>query len=204
MVWTSRKSGKERGEWVSFKVSFGQQRDAFVCLGREFNELYGGYVVRRYALWRLSRITRDNIDVDKFVSSILSQNRSDSVIMWCNWMSARVIDGGKINCYIVKENVIASTKRFICGDFRLVKFKRSNRATPMKSFTCAAKIQNEEASVDPETIFCRISFHWGNLRKNLESSLNLNWLNIRLHCLITIGWRKHGIQYIRFVHFSWW
>lgn len=70
-----------------------------------------------------------------------------------------MIGGDKINCHEAIEVAVASIKNVVVSDFGHDIFKRCSRVTPIKSFTSAVKILDEEVSIDPRTIFRQISFH---------------------------------------------
>lgn len=76
---------------------------------------------------KLSRIVRDNHDVDEFHSWFMSHNPfpSNEYVMCLN---TGVIGDGKINCHVAYEIGVGSVKSVIGGDFSLVEFKRTNRS----------------------------------------------------------------------------
>ncbi|GBO36648.1 hypothetical protein AVEN_79457-1 [Araneus ventricosus] len=72
-------------------------------------------------------------------------------------ISTGVVRDSRINCHMVKEKGILGIKKIEGTNFYTVKFRRNDRVQPLALMSNAIKVHNENISINPTTLFQRIS-----------------------------------------------
>ncbi|GBO28443.1 hypothetical protein AVEN_103963-1 [Araneus ventricosus] len=103
-----------------------------------------------------SRVHRDNYDCRKMVEWFKQYNpfpENSNLIS----ISTGVVGDSRINCHMAKEEGILGIKRIEGNNFYTVKFRRNDRVQPLALMSNAIKVHDESVSINPTTLFQRIS-----------------------------------------------
>ncbi|GBM44752.1 hypothetical protein AVEN_83880-1 [Araneus ventricosus] len=111
-----------------------------------------------------SRVQRDNDDCRKMMKWFKHYNpfpENSNLIS----ISNGVVGYSKLNCHLAKDEGILGIKRIEGSHFHNVKFKRNDRVQPLSLMNNAIKVHDESASINPTTLFRRITLQ-SNRMKN--------------------------------------
>ena len=92
---------------------------------------------------RVSRIARDESDVQKFVEWFTIHNPfpvGDCIVS----ISTGLMGDETINCHLAVEAGMSSISKIIGNNFSDVKFQRKERVMPLKGIQCTIRAHNED------------------------------------------------------------
>ncbi|CAH1155651.1 unnamed protein product [Phaedon cochleariae] len=137
---------------------------------------------------RVSRISRDTQDLEKFVDWFSSHNPFP-VSLEIMSISTGVQGDVKIDCYRANEVGVLSMAAIVGGNFGDVKFQRKKRVIPLRAVNSSLNIQNEVVPVDPSLIFQRITIA-KKTEQDLQQYFHFELAPYPLSLFDEIGMRK--------------
>jgi hypothetical protein len=107
---------------------------------------------------RVSRITTDNSDVQKFQDWFSFHDPFPEEIRIKSISTGLIGEEKLITCHLAYEKGIQSIPKIVGSNFSSVKFSRKERVIPLQGIYSKIKIYGEQVPLPPDTIFRRIYF----------------------------------------------